>query len=405
MKVVIIGAGAAGCFAAIEIKRRRPDVCVTVLERGPKALAKVAVTGGGRCNITNSFAGVRSMEQVYPRGHRLMKRLLHHFSYQDTFQWFEHEGVPLVTQSDECVFPRSQDAMQVVDTLLGLMHSYGVCLVTGCTVQRISPSNSGYRIDTSEYVYTADRVLVAAGGQPRLSCFNMLSGLDIDIVPPVPSLFSLSIADQELTSLMGTVVEQVQLSLVGTKIRTSGALLITHWGISGPATLRLSSIAARMLAECNYTGIAVSINWMSCHNSDEVLQIVKELARLNAQKQLHSAYPTELNARLWRHLLQRASMSQDTRWRELHGKGINRIVNILTNDIYNVIGKNRFKEEFVTCGGVALGALRPDTLESRQWPGLYFAGEVTDVDAVTGGFNLQAAWTMGYVAARAIAQT
>lgn len=404
MKIAIIGAGAAGCFAAIEIKRRNRDADVVVLERGTKPLAKVAITGGGRCNLTNSFEQVRSLEQAYPRGHRLMRRLLHHFSHEDTWRWFEREGVELVTQDDGCVFPRSQDAMQIVDTLLSLMRRLGVRIVTGSAVTRIVPAGEGYDIETATGRHHADRVAVTTGGQPKARGFDMLRGLDIEIVPPLPSLFSLCVADKGLTALMGTVVEQAQVSLNGTKMRGTGALLITHWGISGPATLKLSAAAARVMAEKDYQGYDIGINWLHGHGADDIVQMLEDLRLRHGHKKLQSAYPGELNSRLWQHLIGRAALPADMRWGELQGRGMNRLANILTNDTYKTTGKNRFKEEFVTSGGVALSSLRPDTLEAKGHPGLYFAGEVTDVDAVTGGFNLQAAWTMGYVAAQGIAK-
>lgn len=425
MNIIIIGGGAAGCFAAIEIKRGCPNATVTVLERGPKALAKVAVTGGGRCNVTNSFAAVRSMEQVYPRGHRLMRRLMHHFSHEDTYQWFEKEGVALVTQEDDCVFPQSQDAMQIVNTLLRLMGRLGVRLVTNATVTAIRATETGYNVETEACTYHADRVAVTTGGQPKATGFHMLDGLNIDIVPPVPSLFSIKIADRGLTELMGTVVERAQVSLVGTKLKGEGPVLVTHWGLSGPATLKLSSAAARVMAEHDYSGMDISVNWLHGMTDGEVRDCIMSLARQHPHKMLTSVYPEALNARLWQHIIKRSAPTTSAtangkgkttggegnankertdaiRWEAVTQKALNRIVNTLTNDVYRMEGKNRFKEEFVTCGGVALTSLRPDTLEAKEHPGLYFAGEVTDVDAVTGGFNLQAAWTMAYVVAKAI---
>lgn len=402
MNIIIIGAGAAGCFAAIEIKRRLPEAAVTVLERGKKPLAKVAITGGGRCNLTNSFGNIRSLEQVYPRGHRLMKRLLHHFSHEDTYEWFEKEGVRLTTQEDHCVFPMSQDAMEIVNTLTELMRREGVRVVTECAVSAIVPTEEGYDVVTPTRTWHGDKVVIATGGHPKKAGFDMLKALDIDIVSPVPSLFSLCIADKGLTALMGTVVEDAQLSLIGTKMKSEGALLITHWGISGPATLRLSSAAARVMAEREYRGFSVSINWLHGMEQGEITEMLKDFASRNALKKLSSVYPSTLNARLWLHILKRASLNSETRWGELQGKGVNRLVNTLTNDAYEVTGKNRFKEEFVTCGGVALTSLNSKTLEAKNHPGLFFAGEVTDVDAVTGGFNLQAAWTMAMTVAREI---
>ena len=411
-RIVIIGAGAAGCFAAIEVKRRCPEAEVTVLEKGTKPLAKVAITGGGRCNLTNSFAEVKSLEQVYPRGFRLMKKLFHHFSPKDAYEWFEREGVRLVTQDDECVFPQSQDAMEIVLTLTSLMNRLGVNTLCGCKVSNIvkrdvcSDGNPLYSITYtkagSTHVMEADKVIVTTGGHPSPSGFDMLKGLDLEIMPPVPSLFSLCISDKSLTALMGTVVEQAQVSLAGTKIKTNGALLITHWGISGPAVLKLSSHGARILAEKDYQA-DVTVNWLFEMSNNDVQEMLSAYVRKHAAKKITSAYPSALNARLWVHLVQRAKLSADMRWSELQGKAFNRLLTVLTSDTYHVMGKNRYKDEFVTCGGVSLNSLKHDTLEAKNHPGLHFAGEVTDVDAVTGGFNLQAAWTMGWVAAKAMA--
>ena len=408
MRIVIIGAGAAGCFAAIEVKRRCPEAEVTVLEKGTKPLAKVAITGGGRCNLTNSFAEVKSLEQVYPRGFRLLKKLFHHFSPEDAYEWFEREGVRLVTQDDECVFPQSQDAMEIVNKLIYLMNRHGVNTLCGCKVAEIAKRDEDSPTYTVTYtkagkshVIEADRVIVTTGGHPSPSGFDMLKGLDLEIVPPVPSLFSLCISDKSLTALMGTVVEQAQVSLAGTKIKTNGPLLITHWGISGPAVLKLSSHGARILAEKNYQA-DVMLNWLYEMSNDDVHNMLSAYVEKHSAKKITSAYPSALNARLWAHLVQRAKLSVDMRWSELQGKAFNRLLSVLTSDIYHVTGKNRYKDEFVTSGGVSLNCLKHDTLEAKNHPGLYFAGEVTDVDAVTGGFNLQAAWTMGYVVAEAV---
>ena len=415
-RIVIIGAGAAGCFAAIEVKRRCQEAEVTVLEKGTKPLAKVAITGGGRCNLTNSFAEVKSLEQVYPRGFRLMKKLFHHFSPKDAYEWFEREGVRLVTQDDECVFPQSQDAMEIVNKLTSLMNRLGVNTLCGCKVYNIAKRDAisegvakrdpfyavTYTKAGSTHVMEADKVIVTTGGPPSPFGFDMLKGLDLEIVPPVPSLFSLCISDKSLTALMGTVVEQAQVSLAGTKIKTDGPLLITHWGISGPAVLKLSSHGARILAEKDYLA-DVMVNWLFEMSNNDVQEMLSAYVRKHAAKKITSAYPSALNARLWAHLVQRAKLSADMRWSELQGKAFNRLLTVLTSDTYHVTGKNRYKDEFVTCGGVSLNCLKHDTLEAKNHPGLHFAGEVTDVDAVTGGFNLQAAWTMGWVAAKATA--
>lgn len=416
MHIAIIGAGAAGCFAAINIKRMMPSADITIMESGKKPLAKVAITGGGRCNLTNSFNGVRSLAAVYPRGERLMKRLLHEFSHTDTYQWFENEGVKLLTQDDECVFPVSQNAMEIVDTLVRLIRKNGIRLWTECRVCRIyhadddkgaRANNGRFRIqlaDKAQSVHSADVVLVTTGGSPRISGFDMLNSFRLDIVEPVPSLFSVCIPDNDITKLMGTVVENASVCIPGTKQRATGSLLITHWGMSGPAILKLSSYNARTLHDSGYKA-RISVNWLGDMNETEVAEYLTDIAAANPKKHLASVYPQQLNARLWMNLLEQSSLKHEQRWGELGRKSINRLAGTLTNNLYNVNGKNRFKEEFVTCGGVALGNINPRTMECRTQPGLYFAGEVLDVDAITGGFNLQAAWTMGYVAAKAIADS
>lgn len=412
MRIAIIGAGAAGCFAAVNLKRMCPDVHVTVYESGRKPLAKVAVTGGGRCNLTNSFERVRSLAAVYPRGERLMKRLLREFSHEDVCKWFEREGVRLVTQDDCCVFPQSQDAMEIVGTLTRLMHRHGVELRIGHRVELIE-RRGGEGTAAGEYSIgfaggalkpvTADVVIVTTGGSPKMSGLDMLRHTGVETVPPVPSLFSLCLPGDPVRELMGTVVADTTVALAGTKLRASGPLLITHWGMSGPAVLKLSSYAARILNENGYAG-TLGVNWTGSGNEADAQEMLARLAAENPQKQLSSVYPEYLNARLWLHLLSRSGINAAMRWGELGRKGMNRLVNTLTNSLYRVDGKNRFKEEFVTCGGVSLGSVDPHTLECRTSRGLYFAGEVLDVDAITGGFNLQAAWTMAYVVARAVSK-
>lgn len=426
MHIAIIGGGAAGCFAAVNVKCLHPEAEVTVYEAATKPLVKVSITGGGRCNLTNSFQEVRSMEQVYPRGHRLMKRLLNEFGNIDVCRWFEDVGVRLVTQPDQCVFPVSQDAMEIVNVLLSLMKHAKVNVRTGCRVSKIidkATDTERYRISfapdaegrTTPDIDT-DIVIVTTGGNPKRGGYSMLDGLDLEIIDPLPSLFSFNIGspdcidnpalqtrDRELSALMGTVVNGAVAGLAGTKFRAEGPLLITDWGMSGPAILKLSSYAARYLAENQYKSRLV-VNWLGEMNVNDVLSMLADFASRNPQKQLSSIYPEMFNSRLWSFLLGRAGLPETKRWAELSRKGLNRLADRLTSDLYPVTGRNRFKGEFVTCGGVALSEIDPKTLESRKHPGLYFAGEVLDVDAITGGFNLQAAWTMGYIVANSVSR-
>ena len=436
MKVAIVGAGAAGCFCAVELKRRMPSASVEVFEAGAKALAKVAITGGGRCNLTNSFEGISSLSAAYPRGDKLMKRLFRSFDQRSTWQWFENEGVKLVLQEDHCVFPASQDAMEIVNTLLARMRQAGVTLHTKRKVTGIFPRpDGGYTLSVPELSkvqslrhaqlpkgsvaelvegpmpqkyqrrddrnFQADIVVVTTGGSPELSGLGMLDGLELEIVPPVPSLFTLNLPGSPVRELMGTVVDNANASLVGTKLKAAGPLLITHWGMSGPAILKLSSYAARYLAEKEYSA-TLSVNWFGGLGEQDVRDRILSLSKDNPQKQILNSHPSELPSRLWAYMITKAGIREDTRWAELGSKGMNRLVNTLINDEYQIRGKSRFKEEFVTCGGVALSNINLNTLESKNHPGLYFAGEILDVDAITGGFNLQAAWSMGYTVARSI---
>ena len=392
-KVAVIGAGAAGCFCAAELRRLRPEFRVDVYEAGPRPLAKVAVTGGGRCNLTNSFEGIRNLAEAYPRGDRLMKRLLRVFSQEDTWRWFESAGVPLVLQEDHCVFPQSQDAKDIVRALLRRMD--GVNLRLRTPVSSVMPGSTGHLlVDGTPY----DAVVVTTGGAPK--GLPMLDALELEWVTTVPSLFTFTVRDDGLRALMGLVVD-ASVSIPGTPFKADGPLLITDWGLSGPAVLKLSAYAARYLHEAGYKA-PLSINWLHLNEADARTLLV-ETAGENPRKQVSSTPPAGLQARLWSRLIDKAGLRPDIRWAELGSKGLNRLVNILTQDSYEIAGKTKFREEFVTCGGVALGNLDASTLESKRHPGLYFAGEVLDIDAITGGFNLQAAWTTGAIVARAIA--
>lgn len=362
---------------------------VAIFERSQRVLAKVEVSGGGRCNCTNTFADVRDLQAVYPRGHRLLKRLFNVFDQRDAYAWFERHGVPLVVQDDECVFPEAQDSHAVIDCFLSLARRYRLQLNTGCKVQSLS--------QLADYDY----VVVTTGGSPRGEGLRWLADMGHDIVPPVPSLFTFNIADRRLTALMGLVVDHVSTHIPGIKYKSAGPLLITHWGMSGPAILKLSSHAARQLSEADYR-LPLSVNWVQLSEA-EVQAALHEAAVREPQKLFSTFCPLPLPLRLWTYLLEKALGDRSRiRWSELNKKDVNRLVNVLTNDTYQLAGRSAFKEEFVTCGGVSLSSVNPSTLESRHVPHLYFAGEVLDIDGITGGFNFQAAWTTAYTVATAI---
>ena len=413
MKIAIIGAGAAGCFCAVNVKRMLHDAYVEVFEANQKPLAKVAITGGGRCNLTNTFRNVKSLQQVYPRGHKLIKRLFHQMDQQLLMQWWEQEGVQLTVQDDQCVFPASQDAMQIVDTLMRGMRKEHVILSCGQRVKAIIPQDNKYLIRTEEREVLFDAVVITTGGSPKASGLDFLAPLELEMEAPVPSLFTFKINDP-ITALMGVVVEETVTSLAGTKIKAEGPLLITHWGMSGPAILKLSSHAARYLAENNYQA-QLNVNWLNGKNEDTVRAELEALLQQNPQKQIGSLHlsadhvlktgtTSPLTTRLWHYLLEKSGIATDRRCAEVGKKQLNKLASVLSCDVYQISGQSHFKEEFVTCGGVALSNVDSNTLECRKHPRLYLAGEVLDVDAITGGFNLQAAWTMGYVVAKDLAK-
>ena len=386
-RVAIVGAGAAGCFIAANLERMSPGVDVTLFESGPRPMAKLAITGGGRCNITNSFQGIKSLKEAYPRGESVMKRALKEFSQDDAVRWFTEAGVPLVLQDDHCWFPRSQDAMDVVRCL-----EKGISNATLRLNTRVETVMPGFRVNGEPF----DIVVITSGG--AVHGIPFLS--DLAIEKPVPSLFTFKIDDKGLRSLMGIVVD-ASLSIPGAGFKASGPLLVTDWGLSGPATLKLSSYAARYLAECGYKS-AMAINWLDVRE-DEARESLQENIGTNPQKQVRSTHL--LPARLWEHIVKRAGLRDDIRWAELGTKGLNKLVATLTSDNYLIEGKSKFREEFVTCGGISLEEVSLSTLESKKHPGMYFAGEVLDIDAITGGFNLQAAWSTGYVVAKAITKS
>ena len=387
MKTAIVGGGAAGFFLAINLKELMPEMQVVIFERSKRTLAKVEISGGGRCNCTNSFRDVRDLSAVYPRGHRLLKRLFKQFGPQEAYTWFERHGVKLVTQDDQCVFPASQDSHTIIDCFLRQAHRLGVVIKTGCPINSLQ--------ELSDFNFVA----VTTGGSPRAEGLRWLQEAGISIVQPVPSLFTFNISDTGLRALMGTVCEEATASIPGTKLRADGPLLLTHWGMSGPAILKLSSHAARLLSENNYH-LPLSINWAS-QNDAAVLAELQALAASNAQKLVGNTPPFALPQRLWGYLANKV-LARPMRWNELGKKDMNRLANALCNDTYQIEGRSAFKDEFVTCGGVALSGVNPATLESRVVPRLYFAGEVLDIDGVTGGFNFQAAWTTAYAVAKGI---
>ena len=404
MDIAIIGGGAAGFMAAITARRANPASRVTIFERAQKVLAKVEITGGGRCNVTNSFAAITDMKQAYPRGHKLMKRLMKEFSHEDTYRWFERYGVPLVTQEDECVFTKAQDSHVIIDCLVRQTRELEVtvcCRHRLTDIRRVEDGRLELMFENgSRRLF--HRAIVTTGGSPHARGLEYLARLGHEIEAPVPSLFTFNIRDRAFCNLMGTVVDPVVTAVPGTKMRAQGALLVTHWGVSGPAVLKLSSYAARWLAEHEYKA-PFAVSWTGERTRQEVEETLLQLQAANPRKQLGTLHPFGLPSRLWLYILNKLGLDAVKPWGEIGRKTLNRLTETLVNDQYTIAGKGVFREEFVTCGGVSLQSVNAKTLESKVCPGLFFAGEVLDIDAITGGFNLQAAWTTGVVAGQCAA--
>lgn len=337
-----------------------------------------------------------------------MKRLFHTFGPEQTVRWWQKAGVRLVTQEDQCIFPASQDAMQIVNTLLYNIRAKGINLMLNSRVTRIEHVGDQYLISTVSPPSGGaggrgplyDAVVVTSGGSPKASGQDFLAPLGLEMVAPVPSLFTFNINDP-IRELMGTVVENTSVMLAGTKFRAEGPLLITHWGMSGPAILKLSSQAARHLSDCGYKA-RLLVNWMDGANEEVVRQQLSAMIKSRPGQQISNLHPDVITSRHWSFMLEHAGIDPTRRAAELGSKQLNRLVQALTADEYQISGQSRYKDEFVTCGGIALSNINPNTLECKNHPRLYFAGEALDVDAITGGFNLQAAWTMGYVIAEEI---
>jgi len=401
VNIAVIGGGAAGFFAAINIKENYPDARVVIYEKSSRLLAKVRISGGGRCNVTNGCTTLEELCAAYPRGANALKKAFRIFDNRSAINWFERHRIPLVTQDDNCVFPQSQDAKTIISCFLDAAARLDIQVITACGVKGITGTDEGLQLRfigdiRPPAVY--DKVVVATGGSPQRAGLAWLERAGHKIVEPVPSLFTFKIPHDPVTELMGIVVDPVQVSLQGTKFRAEGPLLVTHWGMSGPAILKLSALAARWLAEQNYR-CSLHVNWADERNQETVAEHLAALTRESPRRMLSSVRPFKLPERLWFHLLDKCALSHEKRWGEIGKSGINKLIDILTRDCYQVTGKGQFKDEFVTCGGISLADIDIKTMQSKVLNGLYFAGEVLDIDGLTGGFNFQAAWTTAYIAA------
>ena len=404
MKIIVIGGGAAGFFGAITCKSFAPEDEVIILEKTNKLLSKVKVSGGGRCNVTNACFDNNELLKNYPRGNKELRKPFQAFSTKDTMAWFQSRGVKLKTEADGRVFPVSDNSASIVDCLISEAEMLGVKIWQMQHVKSIVPTAEGFTIVTdSESPILADKVLIATGGAPQISGYNWLSKTQHTIIDPLPSLFTFNSPENEFKDLMGITISDAFVRIAGTNHCQSGPLLITHWGFSGPAVLKLSAWAARDLAEKTYQ-FNILVNWIGASYTDITLRQYLETYKLeNAKKLIQSNQLFGLALRLWKKLCLQADISETLRWGEIPKKQYNKLIDNLLNSPFEIKGKTTFKEEFVTAGGIKLSEINIDTLESKLHKGLHFAGEIMDVDGITGGFNFQNAWTSGYLAGKNMA--
>jgi predicted Rossmann fold flavoprotein len=399
LTIAIIGGGAAGFFAALSAKQHHPDARVCIYEKSSKFLAKVKVSGGGRCNVTNATFNNRLLSENYPRGEKFLRKAFEQFDAKATVEWFESRDVALKTYPDQCIFPLSNESQSIIDCFWYEARKLGVELFTSQGVDAIKRTKNSFQLHFKDSELEVDRVIVTIGGQPKFSGLQWLADIGHQIVPPVPSLFTFNMPQDPIRELMGIVVEKAVVRIEGQKLIGRGPLLITHWGMSGPAILQLSAWGARILAEKQYQ-CSILVNWLEDEKEEGLRAQIKQIVAAHGSKMISNHNPFPMPNRLWMFLLSKNDIDPASRWHDLAGKSLNKLVNTLINDRYEVKGKTTFKEEFVTAGGVDLAEIQVNTMESTVCSGLFFAGEVMDIDGITGGFNFQAAWTTGYIAGK-----
>jgi len=402
-KLLIIGGGAAGFFCAINAARLNPQLDVLIVEKTNKLLSKVKVSGGGRCNVTHACFEMEEMIRRYPRGTQFLKKAFHQFFTTDTIKWFSERGVELKTEPDGRMFPVSNSSQTIVDCLLREVNKYRIEIVLNRDVRKLTAENSQFHASFSNgEIVNADFVCIACGGYPKTTQFEWITELGHTIEVPVPSLFTFNMPGNPITELMGVVAENASVKIIGTKLLEQGPLLITHWGMSGPVILRLSAWGARELASRQWK-FSISVNWVAEFNEQSLREKFQELRFEIASQKINSKNNFGLPARLWEFLLVQSGIKPDIRWADLPVKEQNKLIRNLCQYECNVTGKTTFKEEFVTAGGVKLNEVSADTMMSKKIPNLFFAGEIVDVDGITGGYNFQHAWTSGFIAAKTIA--
>lgn len=404
--VIIVGGGAAGFFTAINLAENNPKLKIAILERGKETLTKVRISGGGRCNVTHACFVPNELAKFYPRGEKELRGPFHSFASGDTIEWFEKHGVELKIEDDGRMFPTSDSSQTIINCFVNATKKLGIQVLTGQSVQSIFKTENGWKLDTPTENFACQKLVMATGSNPKI--WDLMKSIGHSIVPPVPSLFTFNIKDSRIKSLPG-IAATATVKVIATKLSASGPLLITHWGMSGPAILKLSAWGARELFALNYK-FQIAVNWLGTDVNDAI-EILKEIKDEHAKKIIRKKSPFDVNGplvnvvipnRLWDSLCTASGITEETQWANLSKTHLQNLAEQLTRGVFNVDGKSTFKEEFVTAGGIDLKEIDFKTMKSKLHDNLYFAGEILNIDAITGGFNFQAAWTGGFLAAKAI---
>lgn len=398
--VIIIGGGASGFFTAINIAEQNPELSVAILERGKEVLSKVRISGGGRCNVTHACFIPNLLTKYYPRGEKELRGPFHTFSSGDMVAWLEQHGVDLKTEEDGRMFPETNSSQTIIDCFTQLAQELHIKVITSCSVQQIFQSEDLWKLDTSTGNFISSQLVVAAGSSPKI--WNLMKESGHTIIPPVPSLFTFNCKDERIKNLMGVAANEVSVHIKDSKLKAEGPLLITHWGFSGPAILRLSAWGARELSEKTYR-FQITVNWLHEEKTDDVLIMLQQIKNDQSKRLISKKAPIDLPNRLWEQLTIASGISSECKWADATKKQLITLAEQLTRCTFEINGKSTFKEEFVTAGGIDLKEINFKTMESKLLPQLYFTGEIINIDAITGGFNFQNAWTTGYLAAQAIA--
>jgi len=393
--ILLIGGGAAGFFTAIAIAEQHPHLKIAILERGKEVLSKVRISGGGRCNVTHACFVPAELVKNYPRGEKELLGPFNQFCTGDTMEWFERNGVELKIEEDGRIFPVTDSSATIIDCFLTATHRLGIEVVTQQSVQSLYQGENCWKIETQNQQYKAQKVIVTTGSNPKI--WELLATLGHTIVPAVPSLFTFNTKDPRINNLMG-IATPTEVAIVGTKLSASGPLLITHWGMSGPGILRLSAWGARLLAEKKYQ-FSLQVNWIPDFDLATCVDYLKEIRTVHAKKIVANKAPFSIPNRLWEKLVLASGISVEQKWADINNPQVQQLAQQLTQSKFQINGKSTFKEEFVTAGGIDLKEVNFKTMESKLLPNLYFAGEILNIDAITGGFNFQNAWTGGFIIA------